>query len=380
MSSRTVCLCANTLYYPEGGGHLWVYLNWALGLQSNNCQLVWLELVDPKTPSDELHGKVSALLTRLKPYGISGHIALTSWTDEPLPPNITRGYLDIEDAASADLLLNIQYDLQPQNVSLFRRSVFLDIDPGLLQFWIDKGQVVLAPHDWYFTIGETVGRPGSRFPTVGLQWQYTPPCVSLDWWQPSKAENEAPFTTVVHWWASSCVEDDTLPDEKRHGFLPYLDLPKSVSQPLELAVDLGANDEAQVISEKQMLKDHGWRLQDPRLVAATPWQYTQYIQKSRAEFSCAKPSCIRLQNAWISDRTLCYLASGKPAVVEHTGPSRFLPDAAGLFRFRNKTEAVRHIETVVTDYERQCHLARALAEEYFDARKVVQRVLEQVLS
>jgi hypothetical protein len=115
------------------------------------------------------------------------------------------------------------------------------------------------------------------------------------------------------------------------------------------------------------------------VIASNPWNYRQYIQTSRAEFSCAKPACIRLQNAWISDRTICYLASGKPAVVEHTGPSRFLPDAGGLFRFRNKPEAVRYIETVATDYERQCNLARSLAEEYFDARKVARAMLERAL-
>ncbi len=115
-------------------------------------------------------------------------------------------------------------------------------------------------------------------------------------------------------------------------------------------------------------------------VSSTPWEYQDYIQYSLGEFSCVKPSCIRLQNAWVSDRTLCYLASGKPAVVEHTGPSRFLPDAAGLFRFRDVGEAVRCLETAAADYEGQCRLARALAEEYFDAPKVVGSVLERALA
>ena len=92
-----------------------------------------------------------------------------------------------------------------------------------------------------------------------------------------------------------------------------------------------------------------------------------------------KPSCIRLQNAWISDRTICYLASGKPAVVQHTGPSRFLPDDEGLVRFHSLDDAARRLETVAVDYDRHCHLARALAEEYFDARKVAASVLERAL-
>ena len=115
-------------------------------------------------------------------------------------------------------------------------------------------------------------------------------------------------------------------------------------------------------------------------MAGTPEDYHAYVQSSRGEFSCAKPSCIRLANAWISDRTLCYLASGKPAVVQHTGDSSFLPQAEGLFRFRDPDEAVRALAAVEEDYERQCRLARAFAEEHFDGRRVVERVLERALT
>ena len=88
---------------------------------------------------------------------------------------------------------------------------------------------------------------------------------------------------------------------------------------------------------------------------------------------------MQLRNAWVSDRTICYLASAKPAIVQHTGQSRFLPDAEGLFRFRNIDEAARMIALVESDYDRQCQAARALAETYFDAEKVIARVLEKAL-
>jgi hypothetical protein len=115
-------------------------------------------------------------------------------------------------------------------------------------------------------------------------------------------------------------------------------------------------------------------------VCSTPDDYRSYIQGSRAEFSCAKPSCALLANAWISDRTLCYLASAKPAVVEHTGASRFLPEAEGLLRFRDMDEAVAKIEAVEADYDRHSRLARELAEEHFDGEKVLRRVLELALA
>ena len=115
-------------------------------------------------------------------------------------------------------------------------------------------------------------------------------------------------------------------------------------------------------------------------MGSTPEQYRAYIQQSRGEFSCAKPSCMTLANAWVSDRTLCYLASGKPAIVQHTGDSRVLPDAGGLFRFRNLDEAVQAFAAVESDYERHSRLARQLAEERFDARRIVARILEQALN
>jgi hypothetical protein len=123
----------------------------------------------------------------------------------------------------------------------------------------------------------------------------------------------------------------------------------------------------------------GWRVRDAWKITSTPQDYQSYIQESRGEFSCVKPSCIRLQNAWISDRTLCYLASGKPAVVQHTGSSRFLPDSEGLFRFRDLDEAERYLDIIESNYDHQCRLARMLAEEQFDAQKVVKGVLEKAM-
>ncbi len=375
MSIR-VCLLANALKYPEGGGHLWEYLNWALGLRALGCEVIWLE-VAPTTPAHQVQGKVAALKSRLQRYGLAERVALCSYDGEPLPQDAAEGCLDLEAAADADLLLNLRYGIRSEVVGRFRRSALVDIDPGLLQVWMSKGLISLAQYDLYFTTGETVGQPGTRIPDVGLKWQYASPCVALEWW-PRQAAVDGPFTTVTHWHMDEWEEDaDGLySNDKRTGFLPFLDLPRSTAQPLELAILLGMYDQ----DERVMLQERGWRVRDPREVASTPEDYQRYIQASRGEFSCVKPSCIRLQNAWISNRTVCYLASGRPALVQHTGPSRFLPDSAGLFRFRDVEEAARFLETVAGDYDRQCDVARALAEEYLDARKVLGSVLERALA
>jgi hypothetical protein len=275
--------------------------------------------------------------------------------------------------------LSLRYATRPELAGRFRKTALVDIDPGLLQSWLTKGAIDVPDYNVHFTIGETVGQPGACFPDGGRKWEYTPPCVALDWWVPSAtAAADAPFSTISHWHAVEWMEDGgrVYANDKRTAFLPFLDLPSKTNQPLELAICLTEEDQ----SEWQMLRERGWRVLDAYKVAATPWDYQSYVQKARGEFSCAKPSCVRLQNAWVSDRTLCYLASGRPAVVQHTGPSRFLPDTAGLFRFRNIDEAAHHLDSAAADHERQCRLARALAEEYFDARKVVRRILERTLS
>jgi hypothetical protein len=325
---------------------------------------------------------VSVLKRRLERYGFSEHLALYSNSDEPLTPAISKNALDLDAAAEADLLLNFRYELRPELVGRFRRSALIDIDPGLLQMWMGKGWINVAQHDVYFTIGERVGPVESSSVGKGPAWQHTPPCVFLEWWPVCKAGGHEPFTTVSHWDDDrEQAEDDEgnwYQNDKRSGFLPFLDLPSRTQQPLELALSFGTTDAD--VAERAALQKLGWRVRDAASVTATPWDYQRYIQHSRAEFSCAKPSYVSFENAWISDRTVCYLASGKPAVVQHTGPSRLLPDAYGLFRFRNLEEARHCLEKVGSDYERQCKFARALAEEYFDAKKVAGRVLERALT
>jgi hypothetical protein len=111
-----------------------------------------------------------------------------------------------------------------------------------------------------------------------------------------------------------------------------------------------------------------------------PRDYQRYVQSSKGEFSCAKPLYVRLETAMITDRTLHYLASGKPAIVQHTGPSSFLPDDEGLFRVRDSDEAARALAAAEADYERQSQLARKLVEEEFDAAAVVHDLLERALA
>ncbi|MGH3089708.1 MAG: hypothetical protein ACRDSJ_20675 [Rubrobacteraceae bacterium] len=370
---------ANTLYYPRGGGHRWVYLNWALGLKALGCEVIWLEGASPNTPAHKTREFVAALKDDLRPYGLSDCVALCSWDSEPMPEGAADNSLTLDDAACAELLLNLRYDLRPGIVARFRRTALVDIDPGLLQLWMAAGHVRVAPHDVYFTTSEAVGKYGSRIPDGGIEWRHVPPCVALEWWPEHEAAEGASWTTVSHWGTRDdwVKEGDTLYyNDKKVGFEPFLDLPRHTTQPMELALCLAETQHGEWFE----LEQRGWHIRHSFTVASTPAEYQKYIQHSLGEFSCTKPSCVRLRNAWVSDRTLCYLASGKPAVVQHTGESEFLPDQSGLFRFRTLEEAAAALEKAASDYERQCKLARALVEEHFDAKKVVTKVLERALA
>jgi hypothetical protein len=371
----TVWLFARTFSYPAGGGSFWVYLNWALGLAACGCRVVWLESVPSVYDTPTIHGKLHWLRQRLEPYGLHD-VALCRRNGEVVPDEDQFDTVALARAAEADLLLDLNYNPAPALQQRFRCSALIDIDPGLTQLWVARGELQLLRYDYYFTIGETVGRPGARFPDCGISWIYTPPCVALEFWPVTAAPSDAAFRTVSHWQGREWVTqgDHGYSNNKRDGFLPFVSLPERSEIRLELALSLGRED----MRERAMLTRLGWHVVDSEAVAYTPEAYRSYIQGSRGEFSCAKPSCVRFQNAWISDRTACYLASGKPAVVQHTGPSAFLPDAEGLLRFRDIDEAVARLRDVQKDYERHSRAARALAEKHFDAKKVAGNVLGHI--
>src|SRR6516162_6713498 len=146
-----VWLAANTLSYPEGAGHLWVYLNWALGLHALGCKVIWLEAVDPRRPGDDPQASLPRLQRWLEHYGLTDGVALCSRSGEPLPWRAGDGCLNLAEAGEADLLLNLSYHACAEVVGRFRRSALIDIDPGLLQVWLSEGCLSLKRHDVYFS-------------------------------------------------------------------------------------------------------------------------------------------------------------------------------------------------------------------------------------
>jgi glycosyltransferase involved in cell wall biosynthesis len=379
----------NVVNFPDGGGHFWVYMQYIEGLRRAGCDVYWLEQFRPHGRAEYDTWLVRSFVERMKHRGMDDRTVLYSFAEgtdggEALEPAfINLGSQQAEDILKrADLLLNFNYRMRPGFLARFRRTALVDIDPGLLQFWISTGQVRAAPHDYYLTIGETVGTERALFPSCDLNWIHIRPPVCLELWPYVHDPDCEAFTTVAGWWSGEWIKEiidgraEVYENTKRVSFLEFAGLPRLTNQPLELALLL-ANDDG---DERRLLENHGWRVRQTQDVAGTPEMYQAYIQRSRGEFSCAKPSCMKLQNGWVSDRTLCYMASGKPVVVQNTGPSAILPNGLGMFRFSTMEEAADALRAVNADYARHCRAAREFTEAYFDAKTIAGRILDATLT
>ena len=385
--------------FPGGGGHFWVYLQYALGLRQLECEVYWLEQLRSGSGGPDEEARLCATLReRMQAFGFEGKTLL--YTADPGAVEGVR-FIGCSNAQAkailrrADVMLNFHYAIDPRLLAWARRTALVDIDPGLLQFWMSTGQLAVPRHDHYLTTGETVGTPEACFSDCGVAWTRIRPPVCLDLWPFVSTPDALTFTTVSGWASASWLKvtekngraklrDNT----KRIAFLEFVDLPRYVQRPLELALYLVDRDPGgqarrkqadQDAADRALLERHGWRVRDSRDVAGSPDAYRTYVQASRGEFSCAKPSCMAFRNAWVSDRSVCYLASGKPVVVQDTGPSKYLPNGEGMFRFNSVPEAAAALDALESDYTRQCDAARALAETHFDARRVLEGALNAVL-
>src|SRR5262249_12864612 len=153
--------------YPQGGGLFWLYLNWALGLRAIGCRVTWIEACRRAWSRTTAQAKVDLLKARLERYDAMDALAVTAETEMGLATHPLDGSINLRDAGTADLLLNFAYRPVP-NRDQIRKTAFVDIDPALAQIWISEGQLTIEDHDIYYTIGETVGRPGTLFPDCGL--------------------------------------------------------------------------------------------------------------------------------------------------------------------------------------------------------------------
>src|SRR5215210_1695158 len=356
---------------PGQGGASWAVLQYLLGLRRLGHDVVFVE---PATAGPAIEAYFAAVAEQ---FGLEGRAALLD-PDTGETTGLSRPAL-LHAVAGADLLLNLSGMLADEEVlAAAGLRAFVDLDPAFTQLWhavegIDMG---FARHDRFVTIGRRIGSDGCTVPTCGREWLTTPQPVVLEHWPVADELRHDGFTTVGHWRAyGSIIHDGVLYGQKAHSVRALVDLPARAAS-ARFTPALGIHpDETR---DLEALREHGWELLDPAVVAATPDAYGSFVRGSWAEIGVAKSGYVASACGWFSDRSVCYLASGRPVLAQDTGFAADLPTGDGLLAFSTVDGAAAGVGALRGDYARHRRSARALAEEVFESDRVLTRLLESL--
>jgi hypothetical protein len=279
---------------------------------------------------------------------------------------------------AADLVLNISgaNPLRPWMMDAPAR-VLVDTDPGFTQIrhlTEPHAAARAALHTAFFSFGENLPLGRSAVPDDGLPWQATRQPLVAEAWPVTPVPASGFLTTVMQW-------DSYPPREyggvaygmKSDSFEPYAGLPARVGPRFELAI---GNPTAPL----EQLRAGGWRVRDSQEVAGDALSYQRYIAQSHGEFAVAKHGYVVGCTGWFSERSVGYLASGRPVVVQDTGFTSWLEPGAGVLAFRTPDEAAAAVEEVLRRGPYHGKAAREVALSYFDARDVLTRLIERAFN
>lgn len=281
----------------------------------------------------------------------------------------------------ADAVLNI-CGTQEFNDDLLAsdRILYVESDPGVEQIKIDKRTRstidYLKRHRALFTFGENVGTKTFSVPTHGLKWLPTRQPVVTDLWKTKCGPSRGAVLTSVANWSTSGLKDITWRGNKylwskSREFLRFVTAPKKSGETFELATDIKDKK-----TRDKFLRNN-WRFHSPHDLSADYWLYRDYIQRSKGEFTVAKDQYVRLNTGWFSDRSVCYLAAGRPVIIQETGFTEHYGNAGGLFAFSSLAEIVDAVKMINADYTKHSRAARRLSREVFEARTVLKSLLDR---
>lgn len=410
-SSLRIIVTGLIAQYPLLGGITWHYLQYVVGLVRLGHEVYYLE------DSGEW------------PYNLDGGPSGNDWVAKDCVSNVdylaevmSRFGLDDRWAyrfplksqwfglsdqrrmavvESADLLINVSGTLEhPERYRHVPRLGYIDTDPVFTQINLAQGQTDrrerVDAHDVHFSFGESFSE---SVPATGHQWHPTRQPIVLSEWHPASPRRQV-FTTVMNWisYKSPTYGGQTF-GQKDVELKRFLELPRKVRpNVLEVALfktrhdDWQTNDpdvsspqgqdspDVSLPSPYELLVSNGWRVVDAGEVCGDFDSYRGFIESSMAEWSVAKNGYVVGQPGWFSERSACYLAAGRPVVVQDTGLAAVLPVGEGILPFRTMDEAVVAIYKIETDYKRQAAAARAIAEQFFDSDTVLGQLLERVFA
>ncbi len=392
MKKRTIIVSGLACTYPLGGV-AWDYIQYLHGFHKLGHDVYYLEdtggwAYDPFnvtfTEDYSYHIKyLTEYLTALDP-DLAKRFCVRDPSDnfhglsrEQLAEVVKRA--DVVFNISTTLWLREEYQSIPVKVLIDSDPMYTQADiPRYLAGQANEKAVKnidhMKMHNRFFSFAESFGKPGCIIPQGVFDWQPTRQPIVLDCWKTPRQPASKAFTTVLSWQPKESGPDinGVQYGGKNMEFARFIDLPQKTSATLELALGQGR-------PPREMLMEKGWKLEDGFAKSTTPWLYRDYIWDSFAEFSLAKNAYVASRSGWFSCRSACYLAAGRPCVVQDTGFSTFMPTGQGLFAFNTEDEALAGIEAVRSDWDKHSAAARKMAEEWFDSDVVLAKLLGDAL-
>jgi len=341
---------------PNQGGAAWAVLQYVLGLKRLGHDV---RLIEPVEQPSETTRRYFADVA--DGFGLVGELLA-----EPRQ-------LDAFDVA-----LNISGLLPAESIASTPCRVYVDLDPAFNQLWQEGGiNRGLEGHTHFVTVGQAIGTDSCDIPTLGRSWIPTAPPVVLEMWPQVNAPGGGAITTVANFRGYGSVErNGTHYGQKVHSLRSLWSLPRLTGDKFALAMTVHPGEH----DDLEALKVNGWELVDPVAVAGTAAGYQRFIQSSRAEIGITKSGYVLSRCGWFSDRSACYLASGRPVVAQETGFSTFVPVGEGLFAFNDVGGAAEAFDAIREQPGRHARAAREIANEYFDSDRVLSRLLERLAS
>ncbi len=365
---------------PHQGGATWAVLQYVLGLRELGHEVFLIEPL-PQKLLEPGAGPTAATVAAQYFRDVVARFDLTSRAAllrQDSGETIGLSYRDlVETARSADLLINVSGMLtDPRLLEPIPRRLYLDLDPAFNQLWhaVDAVDVRFDGHTHFATVGCLIGTPVCDVPTCGRTWLPTLQPIVLSEWPVTPCPPGAAWTTVGNWRGYGSIHHrGVVYGQRAHSFRRFFDLPGLTRARLEPALSIHPAE----VKDLAALSAHGWTLADPFL-SATPDGYRQFIQTSKGELGIAKSGYVESRCGWFSDRSVCYLASGRPVVAQDTSFGAYLPTGAGLLAFGTAEEAAAAVDAASGNFEAHSRWARELAQAHFNSDRVLSTLLERV--
>jgi hypothetical protein len=372
--------------YPVGGV-VWDYGQYLLGLERLGFDVYYLEDTGWQTydPARKAYGEEEAYGVRFLQRSLANLSPFLAdrWHFRAMDGK-THGIDSAtmaEIVAGADLFLNVSGgSLLREEYMPCKRKVLIDTDPGWNHFvnfpkwdrhpgW--QGSRGYRAHDHFFTYAERIGQPDCALPGLGIPWQPTRPVVVPECWRPAPPGSR--WTTVMTWnnFREPIEHDGMTYGSKEREFWRVEGIPSRVSASFEVAV--GGSE-----IPRNRWRDLGWSVIDSHSISETAEAYRAYIQSSRGELSVAKNVYAATRSGWFSCRSICYLAAGRPVVLQDTGFSERVPTGEGLFAFSTPEQALQAIASIEADYSRHQAAAEEIARLHFDSKRVLCDLLTRI--